>query len=142
MQKELNLLLARNVDGEKGYAFASEHIKNENFKNFLEAYANQRRKYADELIERMDELGIEPNESSSALGSIHKAILELRTKMTSNADKVIMEECERGESMAISDYLKVLKSDELDSDTLKLLMKQRDKLIAAKQTLNKIGEVI
>lgn len=142
MQKQLNLLLARNVDGEKGYAFASEHIKNENFKNFLEAYANQRRKYADELIERMDELGVEPNETSSALGSIHKAILELRTKMASNADKVIMEECERGEDMAISDYLKVLKSDELDPDTLKLVMKQRDKIMAAKQTLNKIGEVI
>jgi len=142
MQKELNLLIARNIDGEKGYAYASEHIKNENFKNFLEAYANQRRKYVEELKDRMKSLGLEPKVESSTLGSIHKAILDLRTKFTSNADKAIMEECERGESMAVSDYLKVLKSDQLDSETLKLVMKQRDKILAAKQTLNKLEEVI
>ncbi|MCA1763756.1 MAG: PA2169 family four-helix-bundle protein [Cryomorphaceae bacterium] len=142
MQKELNLLLSRNLDGERGYTNASTHIKNENFKNFLKAYADQRRKYAQEIKDRMEELGIEPREDFSTLGSIHHAIMELITKISSNADKALMEECARGESMAVSDYKKAMKSNMFDSDTLSMVMKQHDKIMAAKQTLKKIGEVI
>lgn len=142
MQKELNLLLSRNLDGERGYTDASEYITNGNFKNFLESYAAQRRKYAEEIRDRMKELELEPKEDYSTLGSIHNTILELTAKANSNADKALMEECARGESMAVSDYKKVMKSNILDSDTLEMVMKQHDKIMAAKQTLKKIGEVI
>lgn len=142
MERELKLLLRRNCDGYEGYSFASKSIRNENFKNFLETYARQRKQYADEIKSEMAKRNITGGNNTSILGDIHEALLKLQKSVSGLDDQTILEECARGESQALVDYEKVLKSNEFPPDLQKLVMRHHDKIRAAKQTLHKLATVI
>lgn len=142
MENELNLLLRRNNDGFKGYTLASESIENDNFKNFLQAYARQRKHYAEELKSEIERLGLKVKDTTSMLGDIHESILKLKKSVSTLSDESILRECARGEDQAVSDYEKVLKSNTLPPEVQKVVMRQRDKIRAAGQTLTKLSTVI
>lgn len=142
MEKELKLLLRRNLDGYHGYTLASESIKNDNFKNFLKSYALQRKKYADEIEAELVKRDFKGGDNTSIMGDLHEAFMKLRNSISEIKDENILNECARGENQTVSDYEKVLKSNQLPPDLQKMAMQQHDRIRAAEQTLRKLATVI
>lgn len=142
MERELKLLLSRNLDGYHGYTLASESIKNDNFKNFLKTYALQRKKYADEIESELVKRDFLGGEHTSIMGDLHEAFMKLRNSVSELTDSKILEECARGENQTVSDYEKVLKSNQLPPYLQKMAMQHHDKIRAAEQTLLKLASVI
>ena len=142
MQKELEKILKRNIEGYRGYTLAAEDISNENFKNFLENYAERRKQFIDEIEETLKKHDMNTVDGTSFLGDMHRAFIKIRESVSSNKDKAILAECARGESMALSDYDKVLQSNDLPEHVLELVLKQRDKIMAAEKTMRELAPIV
>lgn len=142
MKKDLIQLYKRNMEGYRGYEFAAENIHNQNFKTFLEAYADKRKHFAEELIEIMDDYGITPQHDTSLLGDAHYTFMKIIDSVSGNPDRALLEECARGESMALSDYEKILKNEHFVPSVLKTLMKHRDTIMAAERTMRELAPVL
>jgi uncharacterized protein (TIGR02284 family) len=139
MRKDLEILLERNIEGYRGYTLAAEDIQHGEFKSFLKSYATTKKKFMKEIEEKMEEHGLEPVEDTSFLGDLHRAFMKIRESMSSNRDRTILEECSRGESMALSDYEKALKTNSFPEDVLKVLINQRDHVLAAERTMRNLA---
>ena len=50
------------------------------------------------------ELGVQPEHRDSLLGTAHRAWVTLRSSLSANCDGVLLEECERGEEVALMRY--------------------------------------
>lgn len=142
MEKELQILLRRNLDGYHGYKLAGESIKNDNFRNFLKMYALQRKKYAEEIESELIKRDMIEENQSSVPGDLHEAFVKIGNSISSMTDSKILEECARGENQTVSDYEKVLKSNQLPPDLQKMAMRHHTKIRAAEQTLRKLTTVI
>jgi len=137
---QLNTLLVRNKDAEKGYHEAKDRVSNPELKSFMVSQAKQRATFSKELGETVRSLGGSPTTGASIGSEVHRAWLDLRTLITTNinpdrADKVIVVECKRGEQAAINDYMQVLEETNLAPPVRKLLQQQVDRITAAYQFL-------
>ena len=81
-------------------------------------------------------------DETSFLGDLHRAFIKIKENTSSNKDKAILAECARGESMALSDYNKVLESSDLPDHVLQTVMKQRDKIMAAEKTMRELAPIV
>lgn len=142
MKNDLIQLYKRNVEGYRGYEFAAKHIQNKNFKTFLEAYARRRKEFSEELEAIMADHDITPQHDTSILGDLHHAFLKVKQSMSGHSDRAMLEECARGESMALSDYQNVLKNERFTPPILKTLMKHRDVIMAAERTMRELAPVL
>ncbi len=140
--KELKLLLVRNMDGAAGYKFASDHISNKNFKNFLKTYSEQRQKYADELKKILESKGESADQNTSILGDIHQAFIKLKDSVSEMSDSSILKECERGEDQALSDYESSIRANIFSPDVQRVVIMQRDKIMAARNTMRELLLVV
>ncbi len=142
MKKDLIQLYKRNMEGYRGYELAAQNIHNQNFKTFLEAYSRKRKHFADELVEIMADHGITPQRDTSLLGGLHHSFMKIIESVNGSSDKALLEECARGESMALSDYEKVLKNEHFVHPVLKILMKHRDTIMAGERTMRELAPVL
>lgn len=110
--KVLNQLITTTLDSAEGYSEAAKDADNPTFKNLFSQWARNRRDVASELQAQVRVLGGKPENSSSILGSAHRAFLNLRDSL-SKGDKGVVEEVERGE-----DYIKNKYEDALDDEDL------------------------
>jgi len=142
MERELNSILTKNIEGYKGLEKASEYINDKSVKNFIEALGEKKKAQAEEVKELMEARKLNPDETTSALGKLHKAVMDVVGSVSSKTEVAIVKECIRGEKMAREEYEKALKSNVLDKEALQLAMKHRDRSIAAIQTFQKLSSVM
>lgn len=142
MKNDLILLYKRNLEGYRGYEYAAENIKNQNFKNFLEAYARKRKHFAEELEEIMSAQDINPHSETTVLGDVHSGFMKIVQSINPLSDKELLRECARGESVALSDYEKILKNERFIPSVLSTLMKHRDTIMAAERTMRELAPVL
>jgi uncharacterized protein (TIGR02284 family) len=142
MERELNRILSKNIEGYQGLEKASEYIEDKSIKNFIEALAKKKREQAEEVRDYMISMKIKPTESGTTLGQLHRAIMDVVGQVKSKQEAAIIKECIRGEKMAREEYEKALKSNTLEKDALNMAMKHRDRSIAAIQTFQKLSSVL
>lgn len=123
---ELNTLLARNYDAERGFKEAAENVDHPLLKDFFIGSASQRYDFGHQIKDEIYKVGGEPNKGTSGSGDLHRAWMNLKDLFTSQDGKAMLEECDRGEKAALDDYNKVLEDDNLPSDTRKVIMLQRE----------------
>jgi uncharacterized protein (TIGR02284 family) len=123
---ELNTLLTRNYDAERGYKEAAENVKNPILKDFFIGSASQRYDFGHQIKDEIFKIGGEPDKGTSGSGDLHRAWMNLKEFFTSQNGKAMLEECDRGEKAALDDYNKVLKDDQLPSDARKVILQQRE----------------
>jgi len=101
---ELNHLLARNYDAEKGYTI----LKNESTHPLLRAYFQEkiahRYHYRHQIKELIRSLDGEFEEGGSMEGSIHRTWLDIKAYATGNDDEALLEEVKRGEKVYLGAY--------------------------------------
>jgi uncharacterized protein (TIGR02284 family) len=98
-------------DGEYGFRTSAEQAKRQDLKTTFQQRADDCRRGADELNERIRSLGGKTEDSGSALGAMHRGWVSVKSTLSTYDDKAILEECERGEDNAMARYRKALKQD-------------------------------
>lgn len=137
---QINHLLIRNIDAEKGYAEAIGKVSDPELKSFMVSQAKQRATFIEELTEMVRTIGGVPNTDTSLGSDVHRMWMDLRSIFSQNinpahTNQIIKEECLRGEKAAIKEYNKVLEVTNLAPSARKLLQQQQDRIMAAYQFL-------
>src|SRR5690606_27196031 len=90
-------LLEKNYDAEKGFTKAMKDAKNQNLKRFLQQQAAQRGRFVNELSQEIKNLNEEPKDSGSFTGDLHRTWIDIKSSIAGNTDEAVLEECIRGE---------------------------------------------
>lgn len=104
----LNDLLVMSRDGEQGFRNAAEHAASQTLRDTLQRRASDCVAAIVELQAEIQRLGGSPSESGSVSGALHRGWTALKTVFSSNDDKVVLDECVRGEEAAVEAYREAL----------------------------------
>lgn len=127
--KDLNDLLNRSRDAQKGYVEASNHINQPELSKWMIDYSKQRQLYAAELDLEIKRLGGQTDDSTSMLGELHRVWIDLKGQLSQNDPYAMLEECTRGEEQALEDYNEVLQSNQsMPSETRDMLNRHQTKI--------------
>lgn len=115
--KTLNSLIETTLDSADGYAEAAKNAKNGSLTSLFNERSTERRQVASALQQRVRLLGGEPEDDGTVLASAHRMFVNLRTSLTSNDNKAVVEEVERGEDHIKSKFEDAMKDQDVSSDT-------------------------
>ncbi|MDX1461976.1 MAG: PA2169 family four-helix-bundle protein [Marinirhabdus sp.] len=131
----LQELLEKNYDAEKGFTKAMKDAENSRLKNFLKHQAAQRGRFVNELDQEIRNLNETPKESGSLTGSIHRTWIDIKTALTGDDDEAVLEECIRGEKASVEEYEERLKNNNFPPQIATVLNNQMSEI---KGTLSKV----
>lgn len=120
----LNDLIETSKDGEKGFKQCAENTQNAELKAVFNNAAARCTKAIQDLQQAVRQFGADPESSGTLTGKLHRGWIDLKTAITSNDDLAILQECERGEDAALSNYRDALEEDDLPSDIRQLIEAQ------------------
>lgn len=119
----LNNLIETCKDGEYGFRSCAEHCKSPDLKTVFLNRASECQRGASELQGLVTRLGGKPDTGSSATGTLHRGWVSVVGTLTGHSDKVMLDECERGEDAALERYRDALKQP-LPADIESVVRKQ------------------
>lgn len=128
-------LLEKNYDAEKGFTKAMKDAKNTNLKKFLQQQALQRNRFATELDQQIRNLNETPKESGSFTGDLHRAWIDIKSSVAGNTDEAVLEECIRGEKASWNEYDEKLKKQNFPPNIAGVLQTQASEI---HNTLNRV----
>jgi len=138
----LNKLLTRSHDAEEGYQEAAENAKDAELKSLFLAQSRQRAEYAMELDREIGAIGGEPDSGTSLLSDLHRAWINIKSSFSSDDDKVTVQECQRGDQQALTDYNNVLQQTDLVASTRELLLRQKQSIETAHASMIRLALVV
>lgn len=106
----LNDLVESARDGEYGFKSCAEHAKSQQLKTVFQRHAQECAAAATELEHEIRRLGGEPASGGTVSGALHRGWVSVKTALSIQDDKAVLEECERGEDAAVARYRKALKN--------------------------------
>lgn len=128
-------LLEKNYDAQKGFTKAMEDAKNPSLKTFLQKQAAQRSRFANELTDEILKLNEEPKESGSLTGDLHRTWIDIKSAVSGHEDEAVLEECIRGEKASWDEYESKLKEETFPPNISSILHKQASEI---HNTLSKV----
>lgn len=107
----LNHLVETCYDGEYGFKACIDRTNAQNLKSVFEERMRDCSSSAAELASEVVRLGGTPEDSGTVSGTVHRGWVAVRDMLTSDSDNdlAVLEECERGEDIALGRYRKALK---------------------------------
>jgi len=105
----LNDLIETCKDGEFGFQECAKHAKAAELKSVFATRGDECRRAAEELQAQVAACGGKPENSGTAAGAMHRGWVSARSALTGYDDHAMLEECERGEDVAVARYRKALK---------------------------------
>jgi uncharacterized protein (TIGR02284 family) len=100
----LNGLIETCKDGQQGFQHAAEGISDPQLKTAFYQFSQQRSQFIGELQTAVRELGGDPENSGSLLGSLHRGWIDIKSAVTGRDEASILSEAERGEDIAKETY--------------------------------------
>ncbi len=119
----LNGLIETCKDGQEGFQEAAEGVENHDLKQLFYECSQQRSEFAGELQSLVRSLGGDPETSSSFAGSLHRGWMNIKSAVTGKDEAAILNECERGEDSAKSNYKDALEKN-LPANVAETVQKQ------------------
>lgn len=107
----LNDLIETSLDGARGFQSCAEDTTDPQLKSFFAERAQSCEKAAQELQQVVSQHGGSPTTHSSLSGTLHRRWVDLKSAITGKDKVSILEECERGEDVAVASYRKALQND-------------------------------
>jgi uncharacterized protein (TIGR02284 family) len=109
----LNGLIATTIDSADGYTEAAKDSQNSRFTALFTSRASERRAIATRLQQHVTTLGGNAEDDGTLLAGAHRVFLNLKSLVTGNDDKAIINEVEAGE-----DHIKAKFEDALEDTKL------------------------
>ncbi|MCY2687058.1 ferritin-like domain-containing protein [Salinimicrobium sp. TH3] len=132
---DLQELLEKNYDAEKDYRTARERAESKSLKEFFKKQAVRRNHFATEIDKELHSLNEHPKDSGSTVGKLKRTWINLKTSLGKDADKVLLEECLRGEKNSLEEYEKKLKMEKYPAKIEELL---RRHILEIEETISEI----
>ena len=107
----LNDLLESARDGEYGFRDCAEHAQSVQLQGIFQRHSLECANAALELEHEIRRLNGEPATGGTVSGALHRGWVSVKTALSTNDDKAVLQECERGEDAAVARYRKALKSE-------------------------------
>jgi uncharacterized protein (TIGR02284 family) len=106
----LNHLIETNKDAERGFRHIAGHVTDQAMKTLFLDIASQRAKFAADLLPFAQRLGGADAHEGTAVGTLHRTWIDLRSAIFRNDMIAVVHEAERGENFSRGVY-----QDALDS---------------------------
>jgi len=133
--EQLEEILEKNTDAQKGYTKAAENTDSQSLQNYFNRKAKERKSFNDalkaELVATYDEI----DEHGSFTGTVHRTWMDIKNFFSGNSDEAMLEEAIRGEKASVEEYEEILKHSELPMRVSTLI---RDQYMKIRTDLNKI----
>jgi uncharacterized protein (TIGR02284 family) len=100
----LNALLETCRDGEFGFSACARHVGATELREVFAMRAADCQRGAIELETYITEYGGTPDSGGSATGALHRGWLELKSALPGGNDRAMLDECARGEDVALQRY--------------------------------------
>ena len=143
ISNQLNELLVKNYDAEKGYLNAIDNVESKNLKMFFKRRASERSEFAKDLRTEILMYGEIPEDSGSFKGVMHRNWMTLKSTFTSNNEESILEEALRGEKASLEEYNEIINSDMVFPPSIdSLLSKQKNAIQSAINTVKVHEELV
>ena len=98
-------------DGEFGFRSCADNARREDLRALFAARAEGCRRAAADLHALARQLGGEGGDSGSTAGAVHRGWVAVKAKLVGYSDLALLEECERGEDVALEHYRSALSED-------------------------------
>lgn len=109
--KVLNQLISICYDGIKGFRDAYEHVRDTHLKSVLSELARERESIVFAFQTEVKDLGGTPKEEGSLMGVAHRLYMDLKSAVSSDDRKSILDEVARGEEYTLSRFQEALDKD-------------------------------
>ncbi len=132
----LNELLEKNYDAEKGFKKALENSKNHGLKNFFKHQAVIRNRFKTEIEKELHDLNAHPKlKDEFSTGTLHRVWIDIKTALSRHDDEAVLEECISGEKASVREYEDKLKKTHFPQNIKTMLTAQ---LMEIKNTISTI----
>lgn len=121
----LNDLLEICRDGEYGFGECAEHTQALDIKKVLNQHASECHLAAAELQTMLKHMGSEPKEGGTASAALHRGWVSVKGTLSGYSDYDMLDECERGQDVALAQYRKAGKQS-LPASVRTLVKKQSE----------------
>ncbi|WP_276166023.1 ferritin-like domain-containing protein [Zobellia alginiliquefaciens] len=132
---QLEEILEKNRDAEKGFKKAAENADSPNLKAYFENKSRERAQFNNALKTEMIASYDSIDDNSSFTGNIHRAWMDIKALFSADNDESMLEEAIRGDKAAIEEYDEVLDDTTLPASIAALI---RDQKLKIRTDLNKI----
>ena len=102
----LNDLIETCKDGEAGFRDCAEHVSDPKLKLLFQDRARDCALAAEELQDKVRACGGNPETRTSLSGTLHRRWVDIKATILGHSDEAILNECERGEDVAVRSYAK------------------------------------
>ena len=119
----LNTLIETCKDGEYGFRTSAEHVKSAQLRQVLTSRAEDCRRGAAELEALVTRFGGTPESGGSVSGTLHRGWVDVKALLAGDSDLAALNECERGEDVALERYRAALK-ETLPADVAEVVQRQ------------------
>jgi uncharacterized protein (TIGR02284 family) len=107
----LNDLIETCKDGEQGFKTCAEDISDGQYKQPFLTLAAGCAAAAQELSSLVVAHGGDPETRSSLSGTLHRRWVDIKSAIVGKDDEAILNECERGEDVAVKSYRRALEKE-------------------------------
>ncbi|MDF1697041.1 MAG: PA2169 family four-helix-bundle protein [Saprospiraceae bacterium] len=123
----LKSLITRLQDAEEGYLKIAEKTTNDKLKQWLNRYSKERHTMHRDLEGQLLRLGEVVDVKTSFLGDMHRMFIDLKLTLVDNENEfeAIVNEIERGATVLIEDYTKVIVELDGSNHLRKILIGQK-----------------
>jgi len=119
----LNTLIEVSKDGEYGFATCADYARSPALRTLLRRRADDCREAARELQIAVQRHGGRAEVDGSVAGALHRGWVAARSRLSGYRDEAILEECERGEDLALRHYADAI-TNPLPADVHALVQRQ------------------
>lgn len=147
--RAINDLVETCKDGMKGYQTAAESVENPQIKSELSHFSQQRAQFATELETQARQMGLSTTQEGTiegaaldVAGAVHRGWINLKSALTGNDSKAVLNECENGDAAALKTYEEALRVDTLPPTIKNVIEKQHSQILEAKNKITALKQTV
>lgn len=136
--QNLQELLVKNYDANKGFKKAMKEAKNPDLKEYLKSQAFRHHRYATQLDKLIHSLNEKPITEGSTVGRFHRIWMDIMIGISDNDDQKILEECLRGQRATMKEYKDKMQNNNFSPEIKEVL---KGHLVELEDTLKEIKKL-
>jgi uncharacterized protein (TIGR02284 family) len=147
--RAINDLVETCKDGMKGYQTAAESVENPQIKSELSHFSQQRAQFASELETQARQIGLNTRQDNTiegaaldVAGAVHRGWINLKSALSGNDSKAVLNECENGDAAALKTYEEALRVDTLPPTIKNVIEKQHSQILEAKNKITALKQMV